>query len=367
MKLIPNSFCFSVLPVTSILLLAICAASCNSALAQNHPASAPAPRSSGSTLAWVSFQDPFEKAFTLEVPRGWTAKGGLFRMGYSDERPMVDLTSPDGRINVRLGDVSIPVYTSPVQFHPEGTVYDLGAQAQLIVARYRQGPEFAALYSRVRFYRICQNPVADTADLGPDMPDYIPADGPPPAQTSAGQIASHCTTDQGQRVALAFARTSLLSGGIWTATTLGSFFAPPDQVGLARSVLEHCARTFTLSPEWIERQKQMDADALVYQRARQQRRMQELAAQVQQFDAQMQAMRSQVDSFRRRQDAQAAQVTSFTQALRGVTPTLDPLTGESREVWTGAQANYWSNGNGGVANSALSPGAGWHQLQVTSP
>lgn len=352
--------------VSGCLLFALCAACCNGSNASLPAAAAQASRSSASQLAWAIFQDPLEQAFTVEVPQGWTARGGLFRMGYSDERPMVDLTSSDGRINVRLGDVSIPVYTAPIQYHPEGTVYDLGAQAQLIVAHYRPGPEFAALYSRVRFYNICRNPAADTADLGSDVPDYIPPDGPPPAQTSTGQIANRCTTDQGPRVAFAFARTTALSGGIWTASTLGSFLAPPEQVALARSVLEHCARTFKLSPAWIEHQKQMDAYALQYQRARQQQRMQELAAQVRQFDQQMQAMRDQVSAFRRHQQAQADQVTSFTQALRGVTPTLDPLTGESREVWTGPHEGYWSNGVGGVANTNTSPGPGWHQLQVTS-
>src|SRR5580700_3002783 len=61
--------------------------------------------------SWSQFQDPFEHAFALDVPQGWTVQGGLFRLGYSDERPMVDLRSPDGAIEIRLGDVAIPSYT----------------------------------------------------------------------------------------------------------------------------------------------------------------------------------------------------------------------------------------------------------------
>ena len=37
-------------------------------------------------VTWTSFQDPTEQAFTVEVPKGWTIKGGLFRVGYSDAR-----------------------------------------------------------------------------------------------------------------------------------------------------------------------------------------------------------------------------------------------------------------------------------------
>jgi hypothetical protein len=318
----------------------------------------------GPGVTWTGFQDPFEKAFTVEVPQGWTVRGGLFRMGFSDERPMVDLTSPDGLINVRLGDVSIPVYAAPNQYHArEGEVDDLGAQAQLIVARYRSGPEFAALYSHVRFYQACHDATPDTASLDFNVPNYIPAQSTP-TQTSAGEIAYRC--GGGQRVAFVFARTSA-SGNIWSVPTIGSFLSPPGQLELAREVLRHCAQTFHLSPEWVERQKQMDEYAVQYQRARQEQRMEELAQQVRQFEAKMEAMRDQVSAFERHQNAQAAQVEGFSQALRGVTPTIDPFTAEAREVWTGPKTNYWTNGTGNVVNSTAAPAAGWHPLQVTGP
>ena len=248
----------------------------------------------------MEFQDPFDQAFRIEVPRGWTARGGLFRMGFSDERPMVDVTSPDGRVNVRLGDLSIPAYTPPDPYHQrDGEIYDLGAQVQLIVPRYRTGLEFVVNYSHVRFYQNCSDAAADTEHIDLNVPDYIPSQGQP-TQTSTGQIAYKCG---GQRIAYAFARTTL-TGNIWTVPTLGSFLGPSDQIALAR----------------------------------QQQRIQELAQQVQQFEAKMQAMREQVSAFERRQNAFNDQVQGFDQALRGVTPTLDPYTGEAREVWTDRRA-----------------------------
>lgn len=325
----------------------------------------PAADSSGpEALAWTQFQDPFENAFTVEVPLGWTVRGGLFRMGLSDERPMIDLSSPDGNLHVRLGDLAIPVYTEPAPLHPhEGEVIDLGAQAQLVVARYRSGPEFAVLYSHVRFYEQCHDAAADAGHIDFAVPDYIPSEGTP-SQTSTGEIAYRCAG--GKLVAFAFVRTSE-QNGLWGATNIGSFLSPPDRVPLAQTVLLRCAKSFRLNPQWIERQKQMDAYALQYQRARQQQRIRELGQQIQQFEAKMQAMRDQVASFERRQSAQAAQVEGFTQALRGVTPTIDPFTGEAREVWTGPKSNYWTNGLGGVVNSTNAPAAGWQQMQVTDP
>lgn len=315
-----------------------------------------------SKLAWTQFQDPFEHAFSVDVPQGWSARGGLFRLGYSDERPMVDLHSPDGKVSVRIGDVAVPSYALPNAYHTrEGEVYDLGAQAQLIVARYRTGPEFAVLYSQARFHELCRNPQPDAADAGFTVPENVPPDGA--ENVSSGQIAWRCETADGPRVVFACTRTAR-ANGIWQVPTIVSFMAPPEKSELARSVAFQMVRSFRLNPEWIERQKQMDAEGLQYQRIRQQGRIQVIQQQVRQFEAQMQAMQSQVNAFERHQAAQAAQVEGFTNALVGVTPTTDPLTGEQREVWTGTRDNYWVNGLGQVVNSTDAPAAGWRQLQV---
>ena len=94
----------------------------------------------GAAQSWTTFQDPLEKAFTVEVPQGWTARGGLFRMGYSDERAMIDLISPDGRVNVRLGDLAIPAYTVPTQSHDrEGDMVDLGARRSWLLRAIAAG------------------------------------------------------------------------------------------------------------------------------------------------------------------------------------------------------------------------------------
>jgi hypothetical protein len=47
----------------------------------------------------------------------------------------------------------------------------------------------------------------------------------------------------------------------------------------------------------------------------------------------------------------------------GVTPTIDPFTGENRKVWTGTKSSYWRNGLGETRNSDTSPGPGWHELE----
>lgn len=311
---------------------------------------------------WSTFQDPFEHAFTIEVPQGWTVKGGLFRLGYSDARSMIDLVSPDGRINLRLGDVAIPVYALPNQFHREGQINDLGAQAQLTVARYHSGQDFAAAYGPARFGSICSSLTSQSIDSEPPVLDYIP-DQTAPQTSSDGQTAYSCTNaGSNPRTAYVYSKTALYQG-FWAVHTLASFVAPAGQVPAVRSILVHCAQSLKIAPQWIEFQKRMDEEALAYQRQRQQNRWRQLSMEVAQFEAKMQSMQTQVNAFERGQARQAAQVQSFTNVLTGITPTIDPY-GNHQDVWTGSKNGYWKNGLGQVINSDVSPGAGWQQLQV---
>jgi len=96
-----------------ISLLPLFAANCGS------PASTLYAQAAGWNGGWARMEDPVEHAFTLDVPQGWTARGGLFRLGLSDYRPMVDLKSPDGRTNIRLGDVSSLHIPYPIDFTRE--------------------------------------------------------------------------------------------------------------------------------------------------------------------------------------------------------------------------------------------------------
>jgi hypothetical protein len=333
------------------LTLMLCAGACNS-----NPGEAANPAAPNGGVVWQRYQDPLEQAFTLEVPSGWTTKGGMFRMGYSDHRIMVDMTSADGRVNLRLGDLSIPTYFLPNQFHHEGEVYDLGAQAQGRVARYRSGEEFAKAYGRVRFARLCQN-------LTPQPTTLLPVTrlDPPPGATQASE--GEATFACGDRTAYVYAQTALM-GGLWQVSSLASYVAPEAQVPLARSIIQHSAKSFQLSPAWIQKQNQLDQDALVYQRQRQQARMQALSAQVRQFEAQMQGMRNQVAAFERGQAQRNAQFEAMDHVISGITPATDPY-GNTVSVFNGPHSRYWYNpGTGQKVNSDSSPGPGWVPLTL---
>ncbi len=301
--------------------------------------------------AWQQYQDPLEQAFTLEVPGGWPVKGGMFRLGYSDHRIMVDMNSPDGKANIRLGDVAVPTYFLPNPQHREGQVYDLGAQAQGRVARYRTGQEFARNYAQGRFARICPSLTAQPSALALITHSETPQGA---VQVSEGDATYSC----GDRVAYVYAQTALFQG-LWQATALVSYLAPPNQVGEVRKDILHANQSFKLAPAWIQKQNQMDQDALVYQRQRQQQRMQVFSAQVKQFEARMQGMREQVSAFERGQQQRQEQFQQMDNIISGITPSVDPY-GNRVSVFNGPHNNNWYNpGTGKTVSSDLSPGPGW--------
>lgn len=312
---------------------------------------------------WVKYEDPLEHAFTVEVPAGWTVRGGMYRLGYSDHRSMVDATSPDGSVNIRFGDVALPTYFLPTPYHKEGEVADLGAQAQGTYARYRTGAEFVVLYAGSRFKSQCQTHTQRPNDQPlPAMPTMPDARNGGPMQATQGQATYACAAaGHGSRTAFAYALTALYPN-LWQARVILSVLAPSKQMAQVRSIVEHLTGTMQLSPEWVARQNQMDQDALVYQEQRQQQRRRMLSQQVAQFEVRMQGMQSQVAAFEAGQARQAAQVASVGNTLTGVTPTTDPL-GNPHTVFTGPKSGYWINGRGETMNSDASPGAGWQRLE----
>ena len=313
---------------------------------------------------WVKFPDPNEHAFTMDVPKGWTVRGGLIRLGYSDHRAIVDVTSPDGTINVRYGDAAIPIYFVPDRLHHAGDIYDLGAQARGTLAPYKDGADFAAAYGPARFKSVCSTLTPRPASGPSPVPRFVLEPGElQPVQSSAGQMSYECAGDAGPRAAYV-SRETMLFGAFWLVPRLVSYVAPPAQAALARAVMLHMVESYHEQTAWVTQQKQYDAQAVEYQRRRQQARMQQIQQQMAQFETNMQAMQNQVNSFERGQAANQKQADGFLNALNGITPTVDPY-GNPHNVSTGPGANYWINGNGQTVNSTASPGPEWKQLTPT--
>jgi hypothetical protein len=308
-----------------------------------------------SPTSWTTVRDTQEQAFSIDVPRGWKAQGGLLRKGPLDPRVQVDMISPDGRIEMRVGDWGVPPFTVPGgqmerYGFTEGKVYAPGhPPTATIVARYRSGLDFAAFYARVRFAKMCQafEPKSQKAI----NPIFSPArEGP--MTTTAGEAVYRCVQNGQEKMAYTYAETGLYqANGManWRVGYLLSFLAPKDQANATYKMIFQSAVSFTENPEWHLKQAQITAANAAAALRTFHMALQQTEARYQQWSAGM-----------------AKQGQSFSDVLNGTTLTVDPSTGQQREVWTGTGSTRWVDGLGNVVSSNLSPGTSFHALQDVS-
>ena len=195
----------------------------------------------------MTFNDPAEHAFSIKVPQGWKITGGIYRFGPLDPRVMVDMVSPDGKIDLRVGDYHVPPFAVPTAMgmrlgFREGTPYSPNHVAQEVIARYRPGWTFADLYGQARFTALCQQPQPQVDEEGATAHSL-----PPPTQSTAGEVTYVCDSASGPLVGYVFAQTTLseMQGiGNWMVPALYSFIAPEDQAANAGHILMHVLPTF---------------------------------------------------------------------------------------------------------------------------
>lgn len=283
-----------------------------------------------SALEFVSWTDPTEMAFSLEVPAGWRVTGGIVR------RPTFPLSeavisSPDGMVVVRLGDVNFaskfiqPNQTLMNNGHTEGQFTSDGT----FIMRYMSGMDFASYYIQTTMGR---NSQGFQWLNGIDRPDYVQnlawyAHALRYAYHSAGEVTYSYQFDGQACVGYQFAETAVTHhselASMWNLQSLLGFVAPADRAAQADTVLQRAQSSNRHNPEWLMREVQMN--------------------------------RQLGDDFRRYrehsanlwQQTQAARMASWDRIseqrgdlLRGVTQVKDPQTGETFKVQSGSNY-YW--------------------------
>ncbi|MGD0730287.1 MAG: hypothetical protein ABR956_03420 [Terracidiphilus sp.] len=294
--------------------------------------------------SYVTVRDPRESAFSIEVPRGWKIYGGLFRYGYVDARPLIDMTSPDGMTNVRIGDATIPPYSTP----------GLIQRAQgPHVAAYATGDEFAAKYGLARFGSMCQS--IQLRGSRPMPPRYHTLSRGT-LRTTGGEAYFGCTLNGRQMLGYAYSETFLVGSGgpssNWYVVALGSFLCPLDQAKTVGEILKHSAESIAMNSEWVRMQQQRVDQAT--------RVLLGVAQATANATQAMNAHQQQFNKMMRQEN------DNFNDVLNGVSFTRDAATGREYEVATGAGGTKWVNGNQAVVESAMSPGPGFNQLQTIS-
>jgi hypothetical protein len=143
-------------------------------------------------IEWASMRDTRENAFSLEVPKGWKVTGGCYRLGANNPRFLVDMTSPDGRTSLRVGDSAVPAFTVPQMGWREGVRSSTGVDWS-VAARYLPGREFAAKYAQGRFAGMCQELQVKRLDV---LPPVNSPEREVIARTVYGEVVNTTTAGQ---------------------------------------------------------------------------------------------------------------------------------------------------------------------------
>jgi hypothetical protein len=292
-------------------------------------------------MSWVTMRDTREKAFSIQVPQGWKVYGGLFRFSAIDARMIVDMTSPDGLTNLRVGDSTVPPYRVPGPFLRPGPG----------VAPYTPGSVFATKYGQARFAPMCQG--LQLTKSGALAPKYHPAAGGI-TRTTGGEAFFSCTKNGAPMSAYVYAETTLMGpggpGSSWLVVALGSLIAPAAQAAAAGTMLQHSGESLVMNPAWIGMQNQLNNQA------------------IRQIDASTRATIAATNAAVAHQQAMisALQNDSFNDVINGVQETVDTTTGQRYIVPLGKGGQQWLYGNKTVVESGLSPGAGFDPLTPVS-
>lgn len=289
-------------------------------------------------MAMVQWTDPNEGAFVVPVPRDWAVAGGMIRPNPFVYKPEVVVTSPDGSIQVRMGDAMIPNYTEPITVPgmgqmPEGNI----GIGQLVEMHYRPGHLFLAqLYLPFRFGAVANLQAQDLPALAERAFRLRPPAPPLQGRADAGAVSFSLQTPTGPRRAWFMVVTRLEAAPglnstwyIGLADILGYVCAPGQEMQ-ARAVLAEMARGFRWAPRWLQSQFRADA---------------RIAQSVQQYNQEMNDIYAGMAAGRAA--GMAAAQEPQTRTPLGVIELRNAETGQTIRVQQTGSQDYWQVNNTG--------------------
>lgn len=242
------------------------------ALAASVSASAQVPKGSTSlradvadfpALKFVKWVEPRERSFSVEIPQGWAVEGGVNWLSQIDPQQFVRLKSPNGKIDVYMGDPELLTREVPTPAGRqqtgvnEGQVFRSPSGGPAMLERWRTGSEYAKEHVA---WRLCRSPQWVTAKELPDVTQAM-------ATAIAGEIqrfnpnirgtasAGEATYTCGDMQGAAFATTFIVGEGmpiqIWGVYRLVGFqSSDPLHTMEARYIMEHLLATLSIDSQW---------------------------------------------------------------------------------------------------------------------
>ena len=329
------------------------------------------------SLAFTTWTDPRENAYSVSVPQGWQTVGGSYRLSATDIRSGLVTASPDQQIRVMLGDSNLGTFIQPNLMMAyaglrEGMYYGLGDGSKLLIQRYIKGQQFARLYAQMYVSRRCSGvQIASNnarADLAANWVQRTRSEGMPNAQLTAGDVTFTCSIE-GTSVHGMFVSATVLpfpaTSGIWYVYRLYGYLAAPGREQEAERVAEQVVQSLRINPQWQVQQQQIANAAVAADNARSQQIRQRAMQAIQ--EDQRETSDLIMKGWEQRQKTYDEISRRRENALLGTVDVVDPETGQQYKIENYSDY-HWMNNQGVIAgnNTGSSPGLDWHEL-VTLP
>ncbi len=217
---------------------------------------------SPSNLTFVSFTDPNERAFTVDVPQGWLVDGGMHDV-FGTKLIFYSMIAPDESVLIFVGQTEILVSLQPTPQltqagYPEGTVIYTDNNFYVHVAPYLTGKEAAQLLAETTIAPFCQQftfteerELEEASGFTPDQTAFV----------SAGEVAYTCMIDGvpavGYQYATTYATVDPNYGEIWMIQDIYGFVAEASSMNQAITALGRSINSLTYSDQWITQQQQI--------------------------------------------------------------------------------------------------------------
>lgn len=213
----------------------------------------------------TTWREPREGAFTVGIPVGWRATGAVYRAARLDTRLSFRAESPDGRIQITIGDPNLGPRQVPNPMMGqagmrEGMLIPTGAGGQILLARFQSGAQFARQYAP----QLCRGAAVGSSS---DLPYATRS-----LQSQMSAVAARYGVVAGPSVGEAYFRCGEAAGYVYATTfwagqpggygaqTWGVFriasviSADPAQVGYAAYILHTALETYATDPRWQARE-----------------------------------------------------------------------------------------------------------------
>jgi hypothetical protein len=301
-------------------------------------------------IRYLSWEDPVERAFSLEVPAGWRVEGGTHRRASVDISHFLQAASADGRIRILFNDPDLPVFAIPNQTlawagFREGSWYSPGYGLREMVMRYKPGLAFLLEYLRAKTAPgLASFEVLEQKD----RPDIVADFNRIMSRTQVGDIAFRLHAgdaafrfekdgEPGLGYGLAVTQvvqSASMPGGNWSVSLLLVYSCPEAAEEEVREVATHMFRSVRMNPEWVAGQQQLTAD------------VSRIVTETNQ------AITGIInDSYWTKQGAQDNIHRKFSNATLGVTDVVDPDTGEAYKVEAGHNYYWIKSGTNQIAGT----------------